>query len=218
MTKYMIPDVYKDGFRIFLSLEQEIVNKLISEIENSPDGILPQELPERLREVLPVEIDDLEEIVPMLFSLYRAKDSSGEDVQEFADGIFSAIEQDVELKSLISGNSRENLCKVLAASGPFLLTLKAIEFARERERLTASTRIITDIRPILSEKEKLLGSIVIHDLRIVYQEGEQMQKAHFALDKGDLKQLKEAIERAENTEKLIRKTFSSAENVFIEVN
>ncbi len=217
MIKFVIPKIYKHGFEIFLSLDREFIDKFINEIENTPAGLLPQELSERLSESLALDENDLKLLISMIFSLYRAKEGSGIELNEFVDGILDAVAQTDELKLKINENTRENFVRMLNLSGSFLLTLKAADIIREREKLILNTRIMTDVRPVFSENSELLGSIIIHNLRIAFEEGNEIKELYFALDKNDLTLLKENIQKAETQEQVIMEKFSSAENAFIEV-
>lgn len=68
-------------------------------------------------------------------------------------------------------------------------------------------RVLTDIRPIFTDDSnvKINGQIILHNLKISYQEGDDIKEIFFAIDNNDIKKIKEQAERAEKKENEIKK-------------
>jgi len=218
MTKYNIPARYKHAFEIFLKLNQKTITKFIYELENAPKGLLPDELSKTLSKKLDLDEIELEALIDMVFSLFGFKERYEIELKEFANGIVEALKHTKNKNLKIDENTYNRLIEVLSASGNFIITLKATDMLKERERLIMDSRIITDIRPIFNESSEVVGSIVIHNLNINYTEGEITKEIYFALDKSDLKLLKENIQKAEIEEKAIKVKYSLLKDDFIEVD
>ncbi len=217
MTKYRIPERYYDGFEIFLSLDSNEIEQLVAGLVSTPAGILPDQLSRDIYQKLKISNDNLDKLLIMIFSLCNAKNNSENEIEEFATEIFNALKQHETLNSKVTDTTQEKLIRILKSSSSFQLTARALELVREREKLILETRIMTDIRPIISEKKMLLGSVIIHNLKVKYREAGQTKEIHFALDSEDLKALKENIEQVENSTKIMVQNYSANDNMIFEI-
>lgn len=84
----------------------------------------------------------------------------------------------------------------------------------EHERSVHSLRILTDIRPIFGNnvEEPPKGVVVMHTLKMAYHSGSsRLEEAFFGMDETDLRNLKEAVVRAELKAKSIRTALGKAQ-------
>lgn len=217
MTKYRIPERYYDGFNIFLSLDSNDIDQLVSGLVSTPAGILPDRLSKDYYQKLKISLEDLNKLLIMIFSLCDAKNNSDNKVEVFATDIVNALKQHETLNTKITESTQDNLIRILNSSSSLQLTARALKLVHEREKLILETRIMTDIRPIISEENTLLGSVIIHNLKVIYQEAGQTKEIHFALDSEDLKSLSENIEQTENSTKLMVQNFGTNEKIIFEI-
>ncbi len=86
------------------------------------------------------------------------------------------------------------------------LTSKARQVFLSQPRVFKGVRIVSDVRPVFNDDQPLAlrAAVVAHTLSIRFEEEDEEQTFSVALDSVDLVDLKEAVERAESKEALIR--------------
>lgn len=103
------------------------------------------------------------------------------------------------------------LKKILADTN-VKLRARAWSLVLERPSVLRSARILTDLRPVFTEKNPaaIEACTVIHTLVMNVQEGTDTKTVHIALDTKDLASLSESINRAERKEKVLNALASRA--------
>ena len=219
MAVLEIPERHKKGFEYFIALDNQLRNKLIKELDSLPIGLSLEDTDGALSKKLNKKRSELFEIIRTFFSLISARESSGVDLDTFIDEIIEALEETKDNKLKPDNTLKDQLTEILSSKGSFYITFKATTLVGEREKLLGNTRIITDVRPVFNEENdcKIESFLLIHNLKIVYHEGEEHKEVYFALDKNDLKILKEHIQRAEEKEKSIREQFKTINISFLDI-
>jgi hypothetical protein len=96
--------------------------------------------------------------------------------------------------------SEECLAKALAslnADHPISISRKARHLALAHPNVLHDARIITDIRPVFTEKgDTIVKGIIGHVLRIGFYDGTHRRTIYFAMDSTDVANLKSFCERA----------------------
>ncbi len=212
------------------SISQDILDAILplSEISSESFLVLLSELNENLAVSLMIE-DDLEKAIlatsvldprskderrkisEALIGVHYLRLSTGQNDEEFVQDIESAYEIKDNSRPLIS-NIRNLLdLKVLRAS------TKAWSLMGDHERGYLGGRILTDIRPVLDKdiSEPFLASLVIHSLKLSMRVDGRQQNIYIAADSEDLRQLRDAIDRAiEKTKSIICKINNHAAGEF----
>ncbi len=220
MPTLNIPDTHKQGFKYFIGLKNNIRIELIKKIGNATVGLSPIRLSKEISGKLNIEKSTLDAIIPLIFSLFSAKESLGIDVDSFTDGIVEALERTGDEKLKPTKNLKEQLIELLSTKDSFYFTFKANNLLAEREKLLLDTNILTDIRPVFDDDQdyKIKCSLIIHNLKIEFLEHSEHKEIFFALDSDDLKKLKDNITRAEKKEKSIREQFKTSNVSFLDIN
>jgi hypothetical protein len=95
---------------------------------------------------------------------------------------------------------------------PIWLRQKARDLTYAHQNIFKSTRIITDLRPVFNTAGDSIGPMVLtHVLSIEYFDGVRNQRIEFALDENDVKELRNAAERAQVKTETTRKLFTRTE-------
>jgi len=215
MARFNIPDEHKKGFEYFISLDDDLREKLIDEIERAPIGLSPIKLAAHLSLKTEIKKNELNAIVETLFSLYGAKENTGIELNVFLEGIIEALSE-IGLKP--DKRLKSQLQKFLGLRG-FYITFKAINLATEKEKILIGSTILTDIRPVFDERNGLdiKCSLITHSLKIEYREDSDFKEIYFALDSNDLIKLKEYIFRAEEKEAVVRRKFENSNISFLDI-
>jgi hypothetical protein len=210
MSKFNLPTEFIEDLSIYIGLSDKDKTKLEELISVAPIGLMPSDLSDYLSDKINIEKDNLDSITNVLYVLSKVKEESDLDLDEFIDGICSSY---AAKKSKVNNSVKTRLKAILSEKGAFNLTRKINDLIVDRENVLTSSRIITDIRPVfgIEKTYDLINSLVIHNLKIEYDNDEGNTKSiYLALDKEDLKKLKEDILRAEKKETVIRSKFERA--------
>lgn len=153
--------------------------------------------------------DEVQDLLGNLISISSLASSH----QFSADAIAEALVKRAGDK--FTENEAQVLTRRLAVliDAPDLLAYsKAADIYTEFDRLLHVSRIITDIRPVFSREPnpEPLGAVIVHTLRLDYFDAGRTQTISFALSRGDLTALKNAIERAEEKETRLSTVLDSA--------
>jgi hypothetical protein len=143
--------------------------------------------------------DESDAFVTHLISMSTLATSHDFGAGELAEHLTEQISSDLgeaERKTLPT-----RLAALLSAPS-FAAFGKAIDIARESDRLLHVSRVITDLRPVFSEEvaNEPLGAVIVHTLRLDYFEENDVKTISFALNSRDLAQLKRTVERAQAKE------------------
>jgi len=204
---FRVPEGYKGGFRFFIELSDKQRDKFIQEVKESGDTLSLDDLTIAIVTQLEIKKEKIDEINNTLLSLFILKDSTNLDLDTLVSEILNALEGTNEEALKPPESLRNQLIELLKLErSPYFFKSKAKTLKKEREKLLIDTRIITDIRPIFTEDDycRVMGNLIIHNLKIVYGEGGNIQEIFLAVDKDDLKRLKKNIERADKKEEVLR--------------
>ncbi|MCL4296135.1 MAG: hypothetical protein KJ077_10425 [Anaerolineae bacterium] len=198
-----------------LALPMESLTVILSQLEKAEIGIAPEKLAERVHEATGISKEELKNILGLVFNLNHLKAVTGFSSEKIADDLVEAL-QGTENEKLKDAPCKEYLLKVMSIEGAIFTTIKASVAAANRGKLLLDTELITDIRPIFNGN-KLKSSVIIHNLKIEYTEGEDTRTIYFAVDRQDLRKLKDSIQDAELREGAIKSKFGTEDFTFIDL-
>jgi Sec-independent protein translocase protein TatA len=152
-------------------------------------------------------------LVRLLFGLATANRRGIGPIGELMDGVRQTLaNQKWEPDDLARWDACRPLLEQLLRLPTVVATAKALDLSYDFARLCMATRILTDIRPVFDEengrKTDIIGTTITQTLRIDYNSpAGSHQTISFALDLGDIRQLRsaceEAIAKAEKARQLI---------------
>jgi hypothetical protein len=211
MAKLNIPEYLKRGLHLVTDFSKKQKNGLIQQLVSLEIGVSRKELQESFCKELKIDLSQSNALVDLIFS-FSISDELSVKTEDFAADLVETIKnkKDHTLKSylikMIQSSKGESL--VALVKGSFIIG--------DRENIYRESKIYTDIRPIYtnpnSNELKILGHSALFNLKVSYvksaDEG-QRKNIFLALDREDLKKLKEEIVRAENKASLVKKTYSN---------
>ena len=105
----------------------------------------------------------------------------------------------------------EKVSKEFASNNPIAISFKAQKLAYLHERILRDAEIITDLRPVFDDSGKnILEVMVAHTLVVTTTNSGRTERVHFAMDAGDVLQLRKACERAVEKARAIQSTFEKS--------
>lgn len=217
MAKYRIPEQFISGFKELSSLKKDLTYKISDILKKLDIGDGPETLAKKLSDIKDLSKLDLSLISFTIFSLISL--AQKENIEHLVNDLTQAYSlKNKEAKKDKITNLKNNLITILNSIDKINLTFKAIELQSEYDKIFTDCRVISDIRLIFLDKldESPKQALVIHNLKMEYQQDEKIKESFFALDLDDLMKLKEQIERAIEKEKIIKGKINQEIN-FIEI-
>ena len=217
MANYKIPEQFIPGFKELSSLKKDLTYKVSDVLKKLDIGDGPETLAKKLSDIKHLSKSDLSLISFTIFSLISL--AQKENIEHLVDGLTQAYSlENKEAQEDEITNLKNNLIIILNSIDKINLTFKAKILQSEYDKIFTDCRVISDIRLIFLDKlnESPKQALVIHNLKVEYQQNEKIKESFFALDLDDLIMLKEQIERAIEKEKIIKGKINQEIN-FIEI-
>jgi len=203
-----------------VALSDKDYSDLIKALGETGAALTPEKCAENIsKKVTSLKASDITIMVSVLIALYGAKDI-GKDSSEFSDDIIAAISASPS-SSNFGAEKLETLKRrigeLFLLEGNLQITSKALEIMVQHDRIFLEARILSDLRPIFtSSPEKAEAAVVIHNLQIRFRESGMVKSSYFALDNGDLKKLKDMIERAEKKTNALKAIAKASQLTYLE--
>ena len=216
MAELNIPKEHQSKFLYFINLDAQIKNKIFKSLSTSSVGLTHKQLVEHIHtNVKDIEKDKILDIITIYSNLIKAKDSFGISLQDFISKLEQAL--------IDTGDSKLHPNKLILADFENLLssgktyanTAKVLDLMTENERTFLDAKIYQDIRPNFDERGKIIGSAIIHSLKLIVRENKVNKEIYLALDNNDINKLVEKLKIAQENIKYITENFANAN--FIEL-
>ena len=209
MPNLTVPEEHIDGLRYILGLSAEDSKRISVALESATTTGL-RDLTELIAIAIPdIEIRKAREIVTVLRSLYIARNALEITVDTFVDEILKAASQ-VGIVSSASDALGDSLRSLLSIR-PLSLLSKARGLHIEHENVFCSARIMSDLRPVfdVNIEEEPTGLVMAHILKLSYHNSGEHRELYVAIDKLDIQNLIDSLERAKAKAKTLRKMVNS---------
>jgi len=211
MAKFQIPEYYRPGFDAIINLDNNEALALASVIKDIPVGASPRAFLNRLKKQL--NIDQIDKIALTLTGLVgiRAseKTSDPETVQEIVESYVDVLDSELpkdKFDSLI-----DKLLLFFSNFSNLNSTYKAHSLLLSNDKIYRSSKIISDIRLVFNDdiQQANRHGVIIHKLKLRYQNDEEEKEFYMSLDTSDLKELKVQVERALEKDTIIKEDYQS---------
>ena len=210
MGALSIPKEDRHGLGILRQIPDEAFSSIILELARSPNAV-------------PVDAslsaEDSELLFDAIQTLYRVHAHHDEiSIDEFISDICDALREHNELSNEEEPRFRERLGKVLNIDA-LTIAAKALSIGNEHEHLFCSARIITDARPVYGDNvsESPAAMVITHNLKINYHGAPgELKEIFIGLGSGDISELHNVLDRAEEKAKSLQAAFDAAKLKFID--
>ncbi|XHR95224.1 hypothetical protein ACFJIV_00470 [Mucilaginibacter sp. UC70_90] len=205
---YSIPQNYIAGFEKIISLSNEdlaIIGDLLRNLRVAEN--FENIFNKGKQASLSISGGDLQIIWRSLVSIAHIFIESNRDIEDFTEKFADSY---LESKNDATEEDRVTLKRklsfLLESYDKLLITVKSQELLLENQRNFRDCRVVTDIRTLFNEdlKSESKYALIVHELKIEYNEDDSSKKFFVALDLSDLKKMKIAIDRAIEKDKLVR--------------
>ena len=140
MEQVQIPDKYKSGLEKLVNIDNQTLNDLIKALKQASPALLIEDLASVVApNVQKLELEEIEDVIAALISLYNLRDYSGAEIEEVVERISQAV-QDDEIPDISEGQKQEfkrRLYTFLELDGIFGVASKSIGDRHDYKRLEA---------------------------------------------------------------------------------
>ncbi|MEC4991247.1 MAG: hypothetical protein SAJ37_21135 [Oscillatoria sp. PMC 1068.18] len=212
-----IPPRYQAGIRQLIILDNEIISQILNALTDSIPCLNISQIAESVALKSGYgEIVNIEEILKTIIALYSLRNTYEISIQELVHDVIEAISITKELDELSldeQNKLQERLSSFLQIDHIFGVMSKAIGVMTEQSNLFLHSRILTDIRPVFNvdSESEIVGVVVIHNLKIEYRHEDKKKEFFVALDRNDIRELQNQLERAINKTESMKFIFEKAE-------
>lgn len=215
MSKYIIPEKFKEGFEDLITFKEELFDKLVRFFSEVKIGTGPVEFSKELKEHFPNQANlNLSQVLYSFGSLLnnKAEISNIELAKELTEA-FNELSSEKINNDLL--NAR--LCSLFQASNNLKITVKALELLKENDNVYTDSRILSDVRMIFNEDltEDNNCALIMHNLRLNYLSNNEEKEFYISLDLNDLKKLQKTINRAIEKDETIKNINNNLQFIYI---
>lgn len=201
-----IPEQDVDPLKQLAALPAETKEKLVSALREAQPSLLLKELHAQIVDKVEVDEDILLDIVRMLGRMYMGRSVADISAHDFASELNERLSEisgfPIDLEDEDTRNEFSKLISdILTVENSLGITSKAVGVMTEHEHVYCRCRILTDMRPIFGdEPNELKAAVIVHTLKIAFHSQDDHKEIYIAMDKNDVKELIEALKRAEKKE------------------
>jgi hypothetical protein len=224
MKSFKIPQQYQFGITLIIKIDEPLFNRLLSAItEVHPFVDIDSLVLEISPKIEEVSINDLQEILKAIHSIYSLRIQGNLKNTEIITGLINAVSSDDTFSQLSAeelAHFKQRLTKILAIDGSISISSQALILLQEYDSIFLNSRIITDVRPVFKAetKEEIAGALVVHTLKIAYQDASGSKEFYVALDSSDVKKLQEQLSQSLIEAKVIQAMLNKADVIYLDPN
>lgn len=211
-----IPKQYRPGLAALVGLSTTAFDELFAALQRAPVTTTEKELKAwTAPEVKSVSDADLTNLISSLTSLRRVLARTQEISAEIlAQDVIRALESDTAIVPDLTPPAVERIASLLKLESLSVIETKAMELKSEFEHAFCNCRIFTDLRPVFGNnvKDAPNAMLIVHTLKLGYHDSDEGKHKdfHVVLDDGDLRAMRDAIDRAEDKSKSLKTGLDSA--------
>lgn len=199
-------------FQDFTNLCQSTKEEVYNSLKSAYAGIMPKNLINKLYTDLNKKIEEKQaaNIIRVYLSLintYNAFELSSMD--DFFPILEETLKRDLPELSLSDGNF-SSLKLLLQSSPDLVIGTKISDIQTEQSKVFLEATTFQDIRPLFNDEGELLGSSIIHTLKITYKENDDVKYFYVALDNEDINDFSCEIEKTKQRINQLKTVFSNA--------
>jgi hypothetical protein len=207
-----IPEEHYDKFEKFISLPENSIKKIVSILDGLDKTLTPHQLVDELYESLSSENLDkstLFDIIHIFINLSNAKSSANLSTKAFLDELERVL-LSTKIEEFKPTEKIMNQFDSMLVRVESILKPQVLDSATENQRSFLDVRIFQDLRTTYDSNESILGSAVIHRMKVVFRENGNLKELFLSLDLDDLQKINIEVEKAIKAESLLKKSFPNA--------
>ena len=205
-----IPERFRPGLVKLATAEDDVVDKLLDSLENSPPTLHTEDMASFAEKKHNLELKYASEVLRAVLSLYSLREHGYVSTEQLVQQISKALQEESDELLKLSNDEiarfKRRLSSFLEIRGSLEISSKASDLLLEYENIFSNSRVVTDIRPIFQPnvEDGLGGALIVHTLRIGYKTASGISEFFVALESDDVQQLLEDLDRALQKEESLK--------------
>lgn len=222
MSQLQIPRQYQPGIKKVLDLQDSVFESVIGALKEAVPTLHVENLASQVAsKVKGIHADEVTALLESIMALYLFKDANDMETEQIIEDIADVIDESPDFDDISEDNKKlsvERLSKLLSLEGAIKITSKAMTLLYSYQYLFMGARIFTDIRPIFDSgiDRSPTSALVVHTLKIEYQENNEKKEFFLALDEFDIQQLQSQLDRAERKTESLKAMLKKAEITYLD--
>lgn len=216
MAELNIPSDHYGIFKFYVTLPKELKEQIIVQLKSAPAGLSPSAMVDYVSDnIQKLSKDRVSDLFQIIIGLIRAKENANVSVPEFlallGDGLSKTEVEELQPTEEVIADFEQ----LILNSGGMVAAAKVTNEITEKTKVFLDAKFFQDIRPVFDEGENLLGSAIIHNLKIVFKENDDVKEIFISLDDNDLDKLFTSLKDAKNKLTVIKKHFPNGKIIDI---
>lgn len=214
-TKINIPENHIDKFKFYINLPNEIRNQFIDNLNNAPLGLSPSALIDYISDK-PINLshEKIFDLLQIYLNLSGAKQRLDLSDSEFLIVLKNALSNTND-QDLNPNEEVLSLFEKLLSKNNVSITNKILEYYSGNSKNYLYSKIIQNIRPVFGDDNELLGSTIVNDLKIVFNQNDEEKEIFISIDNKDIEGLIKELKKTLESTKKIKENFSDLKIVDI---
>ncbi len=216
MAELNIPSDHYGIFKFYITLPKELKEQIIVQLKSAPAGLSPSAMVDYVsNNIQKLSKDRVSDLFQIIIGLIRAKENANVTIPEFltllSNGLSKTEVEELQPTEEIISDFEQ----LLLNSVTMVATAKVTNEITEKTKIFLEAKFFQDIRPVFDEEENLLGSAIIHNLKIIFKENDEVKETFISLDDNDLDKLFTSLKNAKDKLTVIKKHFPNAKIIDI---
>lgn len=192
-----IPDSQLSAVRLFAELDSVARANALEQLESVGVSTRPDVIATRLQSTLSVDETTALELTNLLTQLYALFTNLDMTPEEFGAALTDAVDRIPDAPKVDRVALQRAFGKLATLRDSVGVLQRARDVMTEHDHIWCHGRILTDLRPVFRPNDGGLidGAVIIHNLYVHYR-GTDEGGFYVALDRLDLLELQEIVERA----------------------
>lgn len=205
-----VPEKLGQGFGPVYEMSDTHFGSLVDVIDKLFETSVVSELPPLIRNATQLSRTDTHTLLDAIIGLHTLIEESANSLDDICESIIGIAQADDDEEKI---GRFANRVRQLATNDALRLFYKSVAISLEHDRVFLDARIVSDIRPVFRTtiEQGIHGALIAHSLRIDSHHGGSNHSYYVTLTSGDLKTLKEIIERAISKEEPLNQLLDSAD-------
>lgn len=206
-----LPQSQYPAFSALIQLTPDQRQKLLEALRATQPTLDDAKLSQQLSKNVGIPVTRARMLLSMFVNMYAIRLAQELSAEQFAQQIcdFAAASSTPTLKPADENWEpiRQSIAAILGLTNTVGVIAKAATLLTESERLFQDGRIITEIRPVFADNldDRPSAAIIVHTLRIKYDDAQGSKEFYVALKSTDVQELKETAQRALTKEQNLRR-------------
>lgn len=214
MARYHIPTRFKEGFKTLIELDNASLELLINRLADFPIGGGQYKLIDFLHNL---PIPNIDEIASTIYSFGYILTDRSKNIDDIATGLVQSYLSDDGGKGDPDKSNHyiSTLVSVFISAANVKASYKAMILASDVQNIFRESSIISDIRPVFADdlSDSRRNAIISQQIKIIFTENGEEKYFFVNVDRQDLENLRDQIDRAITKEKLLKSDYSEVFNI-----